>query len=240
MDTITVDGKMYMKATKAADDVGYTSDYIGQLCRKGALVGMMLGKTWYVTEESLLLHKQSQQRANIGTTRRDIQEQKKLLYKKQNAVPYTRFSIQNERRNYVSDSDIRYSQDTAELLPMVTISAPINEMKLPELDTIPPDREETIVPIHHRVEIPDIQTITRTIPERTIQFSDKTRHKNPVLFRSLLSVICVLLLIFVAVSVAVESTLIYTQDNSQKAQLETTYQLTSVSAVIKAVREVKF
>ena len=44
-------------STKSASQIfGYTSDYIGQLCRGGKLDSRMIGNTWYITRESLEKH----------------------------------------------------------------------------------------------------------------------------------------------------------------------------------------
>lgn len=51
------DGKKYISASRASKLCGYNSDYIGQLCRKGALDCKMVGRSWFVEEESLKNHK---------------------------------------------------------------------------------------------------------------------------------------------------------------------------------------
>lgn len=54
---IILKDKKYISAGKAARAFGYTSDYIGQLCRAGKLECVMLGRGWFVTEDSLSPHK---------------------------------------------------------------------------------------------------------------------------------------------------------------------------------------
>lgn len=51
------EGKKYISASRASKIIGYTSDYIGQLCRKGSLDCRMVGRSWFVEEESLKTHK---------------------------------------------------------------------------------------------------------------------------------------------------------------------------------------
>lgn len=51
------EGKKYISASRASKIIGYNSDYIGQLCRKGSLQCRMVGRTWFVDEESLVNHK---------------------------------------------------------------------------------------------------------------------------------------------------------------------------------------
>lgn len=58
-DSFILEGKKYISSKRASEISDYTSDYIGQLCRGGKLECKMVGRTWFVTEESLHLHKAS-------------------------------------------------------------------------------------------------------------------------------------------------------------------------------------
>lgn len=51
------DGATYISAKRAAKISGYVNDYIGQLCRDGKLQAKMVGRSWYVSLESLIAHK---------------------------------------------------------------------------------------------------------------------------------------------------------------------------------------
>ncbi len=53
------DGKTYISVGRASKKLGYTADYIGQLCRAGKIDAKMIGRTWYVEWESLKNHKKS-------------------------------------------------------------------------------------------------------------------------------------------------------------------------------------
>jgi hypothetical protein len=57
MDSVTVDGILYTKASVVAKRFRYTSDYIGQLCRAKKVNCQLVGRTWYVDESSLTDHK---------------------------------------------------------------------------------------------------------------------------------------------------------------------------------------
>lgn len=52
------DGKKYISARRASEVCGYSSDYIGQLCRKGSLDCRMVGRSWFVEENSLKNHQE--------------------------------------------------------------------------------------------------------------------------------------------------------------------------------------
>jgi len=121
MDTVTVNGKTYIKASRAADTAGYTADYVGQLCRGGKIDAVLLGKTWYVLDGVLLAHKQTKTRANTEATRRDVKRQREMLAARaQEAAPLA------ERR--ILDSAIRYIHDDAALMPpMQRVAAPVAE-----------------------------------------------------------------------------------------------------------------
>lgn len=57
MDTVILDGVQYIKATEAAKQFDYTSDYVGQLCRGKKVDARLVGRTWFVNPESLQEHK---------------------------------------------------------------------------------------------------------------------------------------------------------------------------------------
>lgn len=57
MDTVTIDGVEYVKASVLARQHRYTADYIGQLCRANKVDAHLVGRTWYVYPPSLDTHK---------------------------------------------------------------------------------------------------------------------------------------------------------------------------------------
>lgn len=50
---IDIDGKKFVKATLAADRVGYTPDYVTRLARSNKIDAHQSGRVWYVDPESL-------------------------------------------------------------------------------------------------------------------------------------------------------------------------------------------
>ena len=62
-DDLYLSGKKYISARRAAEITGYTSDYVGQLCRAGKVDATMVGRGWFISQESILLHKE-----NFGIT----------------------------------------------------------------------------------------------------------------------------------------------------------------------------
>ena len=63
-----ISGKIYISAKRGADVTGYTRDYIGQLCRAKKVEATMIGKTWFVSEDSLSTHKLVQEQAQGQTS----------------------------------------------------------------------------------------------------------------------------------------------------------------------------
>lgn len=57
METVTIDGVEYVKASVLAKRLHYTADYIGQLCRGRKVDAHLVGRTWYVYPPSLEGHK---------------------------------------------------------------------------------------------------------------------------------------------------------------------------------------
>ncbi len=66
METVTHGGTVFTKATVLAKKYRYTTDYIGQLCRGGKVESKLIGRAWFVNEESLLQHK-SDRYASVRT-----------------------------------------------------------------------------------------------------------------------------------------------------------------------------
>lgn len=56
-DELVFDGKKYITVRRASEISGYTRDYIGQLARSGKIEARRLERAWFVSEDSLLRHK---------------------------------------------------------------------------------------------------------------------------------------------------------------------------------------
>jgi len=56
-EPLTFEGKRFLSSAEAAKVVGYSPDYIGQLCRGGKLVSKRVGKSWFVEESSMRSYK---------------------------------------------------------------------------------------------------------------------------------------------------------------------------------------
>src|ERR1035437_1997522 len=71
MHSVILNGKNYISSRRAAKLCTYTTDYVGQLCRSGKLDCTRVGRVWYVTEESVLKHKQNADESFAATRKFD-------------------------------------------------------------------------------------------------------------------------------------------------------------------------
>ncbi|KKT80658.1 MAG: Cell wall surface anchored protein, partial [Parcubacteria group bacterium GW2011_GWF2_44_8b] len=69
VNPIFSDGKEYISAVRAAEKIGYASDYISQLCRAKKIPGQLIGKSWYVDFASLVEYKKNRQ---LGKTKKSL------------------------------------------------------------------------------------------------------------------------------------------------------------------------
>lgn len=57
MDELIIDDKKYISSKHAAKITGYAKDYVGQLCREGRVEARLVGRSWYVLEDSVREHR---------------------------------------------------------------------------------------------------------------------------------------------------------------------------------------
>jgi len=119
METLVLDGKTYVKASKAALDLGYTADYVGQLCRGGSVDAHLVGRTWYVNPNQLGEHRVEKKRTSRTKAREQARksiEEHKLLRSAKTTNSYNNIAI-------------RYEKDSEDLIPNVRKLNAVNESK---------------------------------------------------------------------------------------------------------------
>lgn len=84
MDTVTIKGIEYKKASVVAKKLKYTSDYVGQLCRSKKVKAKLVGRTWYVNLDSILEYKESRYNAENENQPSVKKVEKKTLTKAKN------------------------------------------------------------------------------------------------------------------------------------------------------------
>ena len=107
MEVLVLDGKNYVKATKAARDLGYASDYVGQLCRTKQIDAHLIGRTWYVNQDQLGNHRVEKRRM----ARTKAREQAKKAIEEVHRLRV------EETRDAHEHKSIRYERDDGDLIP---------------------------------------------------------------------------------------------------------------------------
>ncbi len=132
MDVLNVGGKNYVKASVVARDLGYTADYVGQLCRSRKVDAQLVGRTWYVDKESIQSHRSTRYRSTKAKSQESLQEtlaEKKTVHDIVKTTP-TSFSSYKNRVSYIEDnSDLIPKVSKEALLPSTPIVPDILENK---------------------------------------------------------------------------------------------------------------
>ncbi len=63
-ESLIIEGKQYISSRRAAEIAGYSNDYVGQLCRAKKLTCRMVGRFWYVDQQSILRHQKESLKPN--------------------------------------------------------------------------------------------------------------------------------------------------------------------------------
>ncbi len=81
---LLLDNRLFVSVSHASKKMGYTADYLGQLCRAGKIEARMIGRTWYVEWESLKNHKKTKLH-RIRRTAAEIKKAKEEFNSSQNS-----------------------------------------------------------------------------------------------------------------------------------------------------------
>ncbi len=65
MDELIFNNKKYISSKRAGQLTGYTTDYVGQLCRDEKVDARLVGRNWYIEECSIVEHKQDSTSSRI-------------------------------------------------------------------------------------------------------------------------------------------------------------------------------
>ena len=117
MEEISVEGKKYLKAKLVARELGYTNDYVGQLCRADKVDAKLVGRTWYVDPKSVEGHKQTRYRSSKAATKKKLKSSvKEIISKMEPAAPEHFYAHKKE----APSTQIQYEADESQLLPEPT------------------------------------------------------------------------------------------------------------------------
>jgi len=114
MKTLVIDGVEFLKASEAAKQFGYTSDYVGQLCRGGKVAAQLVGRSWYVNIDSLTTHRKARYRSSQKKTKEALKEVKQAQHQ------HTDVETPEAQPNFyerLQTHHVRYEPDDGDLLP---------------------------------------------------------------------------------------------------------------------------
>lgn len=114
MEVLNVGGKEYVKASVIAKELGYTADYVGQLCRARKVNAKLVGRSWYVDRSSMDLHKTSRYRGTQTKSKQALREEIKLQVTEPEKTKSNFY-----RYNPPVSPKVSYEEDDAELIPVV-------------------------------------------------------------------------------------------------------------------------
>jgi hypothetical protein len=143
MEHLELGGKKYMKVSSAARETGYTSDYIGQLCRAKKIDAKLVGRTWYVAQDEITAHKRTRGRSSFEKTRKAVRAA--ILEKNEETVIPVRIASTHEYRTRLIKSEVSYHADDAELIPTVLRSQKPLAVHL----EVQGKEKDTVVSINH-------------------------------------------------------------------------------------------
>jgi hypothetical protein len=122
MDVLNVDGRSYVKSSVIARELGYTMDYVGQLCRSKKVKAKLFGRTWYVERDSIESHKVSRYRSTNVVTKRALlgshRETESELTNKDSKTTSRTLFFYNHSPKIIRR--IAFTEDTSDLIPTIT------------------------------------------------------------------------------------------------------------------------
>lgn len=118
-NALIFNGKAYVSSVRASQLTGYTTDYIGQLCRASRADCKLVGRTWYV-EQASLCGRKAQKRISEVSPRGIVREiQRKGTYTERQRYLVEELS---KRSSYIPKNEemILFEYDDAPLYPLVS------------------------------------------------------------------------------------------------------------------------
>lgn len=120
METVTIDGVEYVRASVLAKAHKYTADYIGQLCRANKVDAHLVRRTWYVYPPSLEGHKSSRY-AEARSTDKSFKIKPVEDSSRRNVpTPPSKTTVRSQESNFGQRVFWRspvYDEDESDLLP---------------------------------------------------------------------------------------------------------------------------
>jgi|GEM_PF-2189397 len=109
MEELEIDGKKFVKSRDAAKKTGYTTDYIGQLCREKEINARMVGRSWYVDLDDVVAHKKDKKRSSRSKAREQVKK----------AIAEEAEKKRTSKKISVKEAHVSYANDDRDLIPVV-------------------------------------------------------------------------------------------------------------------------
>ncbi len=130
METVVLGGVTYTRAISAAKKFGYTSDYVGQLCRGKKIDARLVGRSWYVNMDSITDYRK--QKHEKRKSRKAKKKSEIAINKASHAVRVekhlhaeTMKVTETRESSRETKVPIHYQSDERELLPHLKTGQPV-------------------------------------------------------------------------------------------------------------------
>lgn len=143
MEKISSNGEVYVKASSIAQELGYTADYVGQLCRSGQVDAQLVGRSWFVNEDSIREHKRNRYRSTKAKSQKWVRESL--------AHPTTPPATPIGAPRPQPELNVRYENDESDMIPSLGAKMPVEESHVSEAVS-EQDEEERSVPLRFEAE----------------------------------------------------------------------------------------
>ncbi len=143
MNTITINGVEYQRASILGKEFKYTADYIGQLCRGHKVDAQLVGRTWYVNPLSLKSHKKSRyvkSTSDEKTIEYKVEINKSRIEVEPQISKNTFKTVHPKNNNFARRIDwkpVKYEIDEADLLPSLKDNKTRLNVDLAESTVVP-------------------------------------------------------------------------------------------------------
>lgn len=132
MEKISFDGENYVKASVIARELGYTADYVGQLCRSEKVPAQLVGRTWYVSEQALHSHKKNRYRKSTEKSKNEVRKTVSEMKAVSKVLPQRIHPLFYKR--IVPPPS--YENDDSELIPVLSSKEPSRAIPTPPMRKI--------------------------------------------------------------------------------------------------------
>ena len=222
MDELVFAGKKYISSKRAGKLTGYTTDYVGQLCRGDKIDCRLVGRNWYINEEAIKAQKKSFKAAQLE------EGEKAIDYKKLELEPM--YYSNDERNtnpeiNKVVIKKVEEEQEKEKVVDLSSEALAKDEETAIEIK----EKKENLIPILSMIESPlvDLRSPKKEVVKGPVREVIKREHllpqKSPVrlpMMKIIASVIVIIGLLFVAGTFTLEDTIHYTSNDTIDTSLQ--------------------